>query len=175
MNGTLKKATFTIIDQLIHFLQQIPEDIYTAPLPILSGNTIGKHVRHIIEFYQCIFSHTAMGVINYDNRCRNIQLETNTWLCIEKLQQISNCLELQQEDRKMQMQMCLSADKDYVITETSLSRELIYNIEHATHHMAIIRIAVKTLDCAIELPQHFGIAFSTIQHELSKASAYSCK
>jgi hypothetical protein len=46
---------------------------------------------------------------------------------------------------------------------TSLERELVYNVEHAIHHMAIIRIAIEREFPSIKLDKHFGIAFSTIR------------
>ena len=39
------------------------------------------------------------------------------------------------------------------------------NVEHAIHHMALIQVAVKNAFGHIELPPHFGVAYSTVQHQ----------
>jgi len=46
---------------------------------------------------------------------------------------------------------------------TGLEGELVYNIEHAIHHMAIIRIAVEKELPSIKLDKYFGLACSTIR------------
>ena len=64
------------------------------------------------------------------------------------------------------MKVCYSRDGDEAVElTTSLKRELIYNIEHAVHHMAIIKIAIKESLPHIALPEDFGIAYSTIKYQ----------
>ena len=48
--------------------------------------------------------------------------------------------------------------------ESTLDRELIYNIEHAIHHMAMIKIGLKVLAPELHLPENFGVAPSTIRY-----------
>ena len=48
---------------------------------------------------------------------------------------------------------------------TSLHRELQYNIEHAVHHLAIIKIGIKSLEDSFKLDDNFGIAASTIRNK----------
>jgi uncharacterized damage-inducible protein DinB len=47
---------------------------------------------------------------------------------------------------------------------SSLSRELFYVLEHAIHHMALIRVLVKDIDPEFELDPTFGVAHSTLAH-----------
>jgi hypothetical protein len=51
--------------------------------------------------------------------------------------------------------------------ETTALRELVYNIEHAVHHMAIMKIGVREIASYIGLSSDFGIAASTIRHKES--------
>ena len=44
-------------------------------------------------------------------------------------------------------------------------RELAYNVEHAIHHMALIKIGVKENAPYVQLPDDFGIASSTIRYK----------
>jgi hypothetical protein len=169
MSTSLKKATSDILNQLTVFLQQLPEHLFSVPLPLLSENTIGKHIRHIIEFYECVFTGSSTGIIAYDARVRDIRLENDQLFCIDKLHYIASLIELVDTDKKLRLQVSLTADSEPVCIDTSLLRELVYTIEHAVHHMAIIKIAVRSTNTPVEIPYNFGVAFSTIKHQ-----AFNC-
>ncbi|MDX1476670.1 MAG: hypothetical protein R3301_03155 [Saprospiraceae bacterium] len=49
--------------------------------------------------------------------------------------------------------------------DSSLERELIYNIEHTIHHLAIIKIGLAIIAPDIPLPAHFGVAPSTVKYK----------
>ncbi len=49
-------------------------------------------------------------------------------------------------------------------------RELIYNIEHAVHHMAIMKIGVLEVAPYVSMPLDFGVAVSTIRHKKSETA-----
>jgi hypothetical protein len=49
--------------------------------------------------------------------------------------------------------------------DTNYFRELTYNIEHAVHHMAIIKIGIREVANYVTLPADFGIAASTIRYK----------
>ncbi|TAG65626.1 MAG: DinB family protein, partial [Runella slithyformis] len=51
--------------------------------------------------------------------------------------------------------------------QTTLSRELVYIAEHAIHHLAILKIALRAHFPDIALPVHFGVAYSTVQYQNS--------
>jgi uncharacterized damage-inducible protein DinB len=48
---------------------------------------------------------------------------------------------------------------------TTVKRELVYNIEHAVHHMALMKIGIREIAPGISLPADFGIAASTLRHQ----------
>ena len=52
----LQKAVHHVFLQLSDSLDQLETEQYTYPCKNLSGNTIGQHVRHIIEMFQCLES-----------------------------------------------------------------------------------------------------------------------
>ena len=49
--------------------------------------------------------------------------------------------------------------------DSTVGRELLYNLEHCIHHLALIKIGLKLVAPQIELPTHFGFARSTILHK----------
>ncbi|MBK7681685.1 MAG: hypothetical protein IPJ26_04015 [Bacteroidetes bacterium] len=57
---------------------------------------------------------------------------------------------------------------DNIVNDTvnsTYKRELAYNIEHAIHHMAIIKIAIENAYSDIVLDKAFGVAPSTIRFQ----------
>ena len=46
---------------------------------------------------------------------------------------------------------------------TNVEREILYNLEHCIHHLAIIKIGLKIIKPNFKLPENFGLADSTIR------------
>ena len=59
--------------------------------------SIGKHVRHVVEFYECLLLNSINDVVNYDERKRNLLLEENLKYTIDYITEIIDVL---QKDRK---------------------------------------------------------------------------
>jgi hypothetical protein len=52
-NNMIKQEAITQLLNVKSVLAQIKDEDYTATLTTLKGASIGKHIRHIIEFYEC--------------------------------------------------------------------------------------------------------------------------
>ena len=52
---------------------------------------------------------------------------------------------------------------------SSLSRELLYVLEHAIHHMALMRVLIKDEEPSFELSDSFGVAYSTLAFQAGEA------
>lgn len=162
---TLFQSSRNILGQLIDTVEQMDAVSYSSPLPILFGSSIGMHVRHIVEFYQCLLSGLDAELINYDARKRNPDLENDPSFACQFMQQ---CM-AQLEDivtPLTSLQLIFSTSPDNQIQmPTSLDRELAYNIEHAIHHMTIIKMALTQCFPQIPLPRHFGVAYATQRYQ----------
>jgi len=66
-----------ILNQLIHLINSLTKDEYTSQLNMLNKSTIGQHIRHIVEFYNELEKGYSAGIIDYDNRSRNLSFEIN--------------------------------------------------------------------------------------------------
>jgi hypothetical protein len=161
---TLIKTNIDILTQLKELLLQFSNEQYAKPLEVLSENTIGKHVRHVVEFYECLLKGVHQQEINYDKRERNLQIETNIEYTLNIIEGIIAALEQQKVDVPIKLAMEYQANETFHVTSTYF-RELVYNIEHAIHHFAIMSIAVKASFPEITLAENFGTAYSTIQYQ----------
>ncbi|WP_020527234.1 hypothetical protein [Flexithrix dorotheae] len=164
----LKDVSIEIINQLIDVTRQLQPGEFSLPLELLSGSSIGKHQRHVIEFYQILLSNYKKGKLSYDKRAHNGEMENNRDKAIMALQKLKDSLQLLKSDKALLLGASYSTDKDEKIyMESSLARELAFNLEHAIHHMAIVKIAIKLNFPHISIPKNFGIAYSTLQYEKS--------
>ncbi len=155
------------LNQLKNILIQIDDTDLCKKLPILSYSSIGMHIRHILEFYTCLIEARQTKIINYDSRKRNTELENNTDICVFLIDDIIKSINSFNDDEDLTLIADYSKEvnKEETITlKTSLYRELLYNIEHCTHHMAIIKIGLKALEKEISIHEGFGVAPSTIRN-----------
>ena len=158
----LQQAVNTIFVQLAETLHQLSLQEYARPCETLSSNTIGQHVRHIIELFQCLEKGYGEGVVNYEKRKRDTAIETDKELASRLLLDIHGGLS------KENKSLTLEASYDEHSTEsiridTNYFREIAYNLEHTIHHMALIRVGIKEVS-AIILPEDFGVASSTVKY-----------
>lgn len=163
---SLTTASTDILRQLTEVVGQFTNAEYARPVDVLSGKTIGKHVRHILEFYELLLNSTQTGWLNYDHRQRDLVLEIDTDEALRRISRIDRAINRLDLNQPLTLETDLSAvGMESVLIPSSLARELLYNIEHAIHHMALIQVAVKNVFPFVELPAHFGVAYSTVQHQ----------
>ncbi|MFY0594013.1 hypothetical protein [Roseivirga sp.] len=168
----LKEVSARILDQIIQVTKQLEDQAFRQPLKVLSDNTIGKHIRHIIEFYDLMILGINSGEVNYDQRSHDRVIEENRLLAIEKMNSLKIEIEKISADSTLTLKANYNSNKDEPFNiVTSYYRELQYNIEHAIHHMAIIKIAIKSEFSSVQIPEGFGIAYSTIKYEKDKTCA----
>ncbi len=84
----LQKAVRQVFLQLSDSLKQLDRDQYKYSCKNLSGNTIGQHVRHIIEMFLCLENGYRSGEVDYEKRERNILIETDKNFAADLLQEI---------------------------------------------------------------------------------------
>ena len=156
------------LGKLQEVLERIGQKLYTSVNP--KGNaSIGQHVRHTLEFYQCLFK--ADDVVNYDQRKRDILIESSFEHAMVVLGEIKDCLQRDAEERELALETEVSVNDDLTIqVPSSYSRELFYVLEHAIHHMALIRVLIKDQQPDFELAEGFGVAYSTLAYRNQAAN-----
>ncbi len=159
----LQEAVNTVFTQLSLSMNDLSQAEYVQPCQTLSNNTIGQHIRHIIELFQCLENGYDGGVVNYEKRKRDVMIETNKELAKDLLQQIYT--NLNKPDKALILEATYSdSSSDAIRISTNFYREIAYNLEHTIHHMALIRVGVNEVS-AIKLPEDFGVASSTVKYK----------
>lgn len=143
---------------------QLTNEQYSYPSETLFGATIGQHVRHILEFYQSVFNGLDTKTVNYDNRKRNLLIETDCQYAIQVIDEINAGLSLDVFDETLVLEgnFCAEEEKETKI-KTTLFRELAYCLEHSIHHQALIKVGLLEVNCLSFIDETFGLAPATIR------------
>jgi hypothetical protein len=160
MNNLLERQIDTLFSDLEDCLNRISSVQYRSPSTNLSGSSIGQHMRHIIELFGCLVDGYEEGLIDYDARKRDLKLETDPNEALSAMKRISN--NLRKPAKQLGLSVSFGDPEQRTMLETNYLRELVYNLEHTIHHMALIRIGFAELTKQ-QLPAHFGVAPSTLQ------------
>lgn len=168
MKLKIQAVAIQVLEDTRDYLTQIPQEIYATPQDLLFQASIGQHTRHLIEFFQCLLTQIRQNppMINYASRQRSPQIEQDPAIALHTVNIIISDLNSLDENITCHLECGehFAGNTSYAIT-TSLERELIYNIEHTIHHLAIIKIGIKALAPSMELPGHFGVAPSTVKYK----------
>ncbi len=157
VNNTINQ----ILDQLSSIISQLDDNEYSLSLPILNHQTIGKHARHIIEFF--IELTNDKPFICYDDRKRDLNLENSVSYTLQSIEDLK--IKIKQLDFNELKTFKQLLDCETITTSTSVGREMIYCIDHGIHHFAIIKIALKDALPHVHISNNFGVAYSTIKYQ----------
>ena len=156
------------LEEIKKAISLINEDQYTYKSNTLSNATVGQHIRHILEFYFCLLNGLDRGIVNYDQRARNMNLENNPKYAKQFIDEICSKITLINTEVTLELSGNFSShDEQYKSMKTSVNRELAYCLEHSIHHQALIKIGLmeQGLDHLISI--NWGVAQSTIKYKNS--------
>lgn len=159
----LQEAIKNVFVQLNDSLTQLSQEEYTMPSKQLFNATIGQHVRHIIELFICLEKGYVTGIVNYEKRKRELAIETDKEYARQLLLGISRSIDRTDKTLLLEANYDEHSDETLLIG-TNYYREIVYNLEHTVHHMALIRVGINEVS-GIQVPQEFGVAASTIKHK----------
>jgi hypothetical protein len=158
----LQKNVRHVFLQLADSLDQLSPEQYNYTCTSLSGITIGQHVRHIIEMFQCLENGYEQGEVDYENRRRDIRIETDKFFASGLLPEI--VAQISKINKPLFLRVYY--DEVKIIPEkidTNYFREIAYNLEHTIHHMALIRIGLREIG-NFSVDDSYGVASSTLKH-----------
>jgi len=158
-----------IISQLTHqlnllknLIESLTPEQYTSQIKHLGEATIGAHSRHIIELLQCAVNGYDIGAADYLNRRRNLLLETDRDFAVITLSELLKGINLPDKQLTLVTEE-ITGPENAVVVNSTFFRELVYNTEHAIHHLALIKVALIELQLSFP-DKNFGMAYSTIKY-----------
>jgi uncharacterized damage-inducible protein DinB len=151
--------------QLKELLQVMKKEDFNRKTEILSGSSIGQHIRHILEFYLLLVSGSFSGTISYDKRQRDKRIEEEPRFAIETINRLITGIDTLDENQLVKFEGDFTADgsADHFV-HSSVGRELAYCIEHSIHHQAIIKAGLIAMGLSTLTNENFGVAYSTIRY-----------
>ncbi len=165
---SIKPAVDEIFNQLSWLLAQLSNDEYSQVSPQLNGASVGQHVRHTLEFFKCLIDGSKTGSVNYDLRERDIFLESNTLQAKALIEELIGSFDSMEEKQEIDLIQSYGEGSEPICAQSNVLRELVYNLEHAVHHMALIRIGLREVKPKLKLEDSFGVASSTIRYKKSQ-------
>lgn len=163
MNGL--QGVEQLTQQMIQILQRMDQNAYQQAVDIYEGSSIGKHFRHILDFYNCLLKGLTLGKIDYSDRPRDLEIECAP---LTAAHHFSNALH-QLSDLNLDAPVSVLSDFsdddqiERVCYSSTIGRELAFIYDHAVHHLAIIKMGIKRVHPEFQLAKNFGIAPSTVK------------
>lgn len=159
-------GTLAVTAQIADLLAALNQDIYIQPLPLFQGSTIGQHIRHILEFYTCLFEGRACARVDYSSRARNIRIAEQLDVARALLDGIADTVDQLDEHQWLNIDSEFGEPiegDDRPVYISSMGRELQYAFDHAVHHLAIIRMGIQVYFPDVVIDPELGVAPSTLR------------
>lgn len=147
--------------QIIPLLDNISEEDFTNTSYPPYFSSIGKHTRHIIDFYQCIFNGLNNYLIDLTDRKREEALENYPLIAKERVLAV---IEELNDYKNYDLSEKYELIDDFGLGKQSIPTNL-YSVfsqanSHSIHHYAIIAQLLDLMNISIEL-EYFGYNPST--------------
>lgn len=159
-----------VLKQCADLLEGVTQEEYTAPSERMFGATIGQHVRHTIDHFRAPLRTRDGDAIDYDRRDRGTSIETQRDAAIGEVRALLDELARtggEDASRNVRIRVMLTSSGETTDLDSTLARELAFASHHAIHHHAMI--AAIASERGIDLPDGFGKAPSTLEHERAGA------
>jgi hypothetical protein len=127
---------------------------------------VGAHLRHVIEHYEALVFPAAHGIVDYDKRARDRELERNPVLARERLLALRTRLGAWAPAALLSAVQVHgqggTAGEFAFNVASSTGRELAFVASHTVHHFALLVPHCRAH--GIPTPADFGQAPSTVAH-----------
>lgn len=128
---------------------------------------VGAHLRHVIEHFEALLFPAVPGVVDYDARARDAELERSPLIAERRLERLREALShgggaSLTTAVQVHGQAGLGGEFHFSVPST-LGRELVFVASHAIHHFALLQAHCK--QHGVPTGETFGKAPGTVAHE----------
>ncbi|WP_111709252.1 DinB family protein [Lutibacter citreus] len=135
----------------VQLLQYISDENYRNASIAPYYSSIGVHMRHVLDVFDCIFEGLPSNQINLINRKRNVEAENYTAQGIIYFNEVLNKLKtLEGEDFNKIVKVTDNLGLGVISADYTLGGILIQAHSHAIHHFASVGYVICQLE--IDLP-----------------------
>lgn len=165
-------AALAILVQGEDLLRALSTESYTRRVPLAFNACIGGHYRHCLDHFTSLLRGLDADTVDYDHRERDARIESQPGFALALTGQMRAQLERLPPgvfNTQVRARCEVSyAHGDSPVTGSTFGRELVYAIAHAIHHYALISVMARLMDA--KLPDHFGVAPSTVAHNAKQSA-----
>lgn len=154
-----------LMTQLGDLVCTLDAEQYNARPESTKCGAIGGHVRHVLDHLVAWLNGVDEGVVNYDDRQRDTDIEHNPVAALHAIKHHTARLVEVSDDKlagQVEVMTSMTSCGALVQLPSTHARELAFVFSHTIHHNAIIGTIARAL--GVDLPQNFGMAPSTIAY-----------
>lgn len=144
-------------------LGRLSDAQYAGDSALFGRGGVGAHVRHVLDHYACFLDGLAAGLVDYDSRERERDVETDRELAVGRLERTLAALEGLEEPPERTLEVTVDAGSGALRATSSVARELQFLASHTVHHFALVAAMLRAVGC--EPGRDFGVAPSTLRYE----------
>jgi hypothetical protein len=160
-----------LLEQAPGVLQRIDDDVYASTCEISPRASIGGHLRHTLDFFQCFIKGIERGRIDYNLRERNALTEIDRNYAGARILAVSadlRSLSLRPASTSLKVRTEDDGIDLPVWCDSSMLRELEFLQSHTVHHYSLIATLLRLH--GIEPDAEFGVAPSTLKYWKEEAA-----
>ena len=151
-----------LLEQSRALVEVLTKGAYTRSLVGDHANTIGGHLRHLLDHQQALLDGIPGQCVDYASRRRGTPCEVDPVAAARRIDVLMEAFATAQLDETLTLDVLR---EDRSLARSSLARELDFAAAHATHHLALVSVLARVLD--IEVPKDLGVAASTLRYRCS--------
>ena len=150
-----------LLERGVELVEAVDDSLYTCANSNRPGGSVGRHVRHCLDFYASLLRGVPSGAVDYALRARDIDVETRRDRARARLRETIEAL-TSLRAAEMNRAVLVRSEEEEPWSRSTVLRELQFVRSHTVHHYALIGVLLRTL--GFEPGEEFGVAPSTLRH-----------
>ncbi|MFO0688108.1 MAG: DinB family protein [Myxococcota bacterium] len=159
--GTASRDCARLLEQGRELVAGLAPEEYGACFDEGTFSSTGAHLRHVIDYLDCLLAGVDARSIDYTARRRCPEIETSREA---GLRELARCIEAldKLDPRRERFTVDVRCDEGDPWVGSTLARELGFVASHTVHHFALIRLTLAR--CGRRTAPEFGVSPSTLAH-----------